>query len=91
MFAPYHCKNSYNLTMIPLHPPTYIVWSTDQVDMSDPFQRRWYIQQVLTHGRAEDVRTLNLDEIAAVLDEIILPEDVRSLWQRFLETRHVEG
>lgn len=76
--------------MITLHPPAYIVWSTDQIDLSDPFQRRWYIQQVLTHGRAEDIRTLNLDEIAAVLDEIILPEDVRSLWQRFLETHHAQ-
>jgi hypothetical protein len=74
-----------------LHPPTYIVWSTDQIDLSDPFQRRWYIQQVLTHGRAEDIRALKLDEIAAVLNEIVLPEDVRSLWQRFLETRHAEG
>jgi len=76
--------------MTTLHPPTYIVWSTDHVDLSDPFQRRWYIQQVLTHGRAEDIRALKLDEIVAVLDEIILPEDVRSLWQRFLESRHVE-
>ena len=77
--------------MATLHPPTYIVWSTDQVDLSDPFQRRWYIQQVLTHGRLEDIRTLNLDEIATALDEMILPEDVRSLWQRFLETRHAQG
>ena len=77
--------------MTTLHPPTYIVWSTDHVDLSDPFQRRWYIQQVLTHGQAEDIRALKLDEIVAVLDEIILPEDVRSLWQRFLESRHVEG
>lgn len=74
-----------------LHPPIYIVWSTDQVDLLDPFQHRWYIQQVLTHGREEDIRTLKLDEIAAVLDDIILPEDVRSLWQRFLEIRHAEG
>ena len=77
--------------MTTLHPPSYIVWSTDHVDLSDPFQRRWYIQQVLTHGRAEDIRALKLEEIVAVLDEIILPEDVRSLWQRFLESRHVEG
>lgn len=69
-------------------PPTYIVWSTDRIDLSDPFQHRWYIQQVLTHGRMEDVAGLNLDEIAAVLDEIVLPDDVRSLWQMFLETRH---
>lgn len=77
--------------MTNLRPPTYIVWSTDHIDLSDPFQRRWYIQQVLTHGQAEDIRALKLDEIVAVLDEIILPEDVRSLWQRFLESRHVEG
>jgi hypothetical protein len=51
----------------------------------------WYIQQVLTHGRAEDIRALKLDEIAAVLDEITLPEDVRSLWQQFLETRRAKG
>ena len=76
--------------MTTLRPPTYIVWSTDQVDLSDPFQRRWYIQQVLTHGRAEDIRTLKLDEIAAVLDEISLPDDVRSLWQRFLEFRRAQ-
>lgn len=77
--------------MTTLRPPTYIVWSTDQVDLSDPFQRRWYLQQVLTHGRAEDIRTLDLDEIAAELDEMILPEDVRSLWQRFLEARNAQG
>ena len=77
--------------MTTLRPPAYIVWSTDQVDLSDPFQRRWYIQQVLTHGRIEDIRTLNLDEVATALDEIILPEDVRSLWQCFLERRDAQG
>jgi hypothetical protein len=76
--------------MTTLHPPTYIVWSTDQIDLSDPFQRRWYIQQVLTFGRFEDIRTLNLDEIADIMDEIILPQDVLSLWQRFLEMRHAQ-
>ena len=74
-----------------LHPPTYIVWRTDQIDLSDPFQRRWYIQQVLTRGRMEDIRALNLEDIAAVLDDLVLPEDVRSLWQVFLERRRVEG
>lgn len=87
----HHPKSSYNLNVTTFRPPAYIVWSTDQIDLSDPFHRRWYIQQVLTHGRAEDVRALSLDEIAAVFDEIILPEDVRSLWQRFLETRHAKG
>jgi hypothetical protein len=77
--------------MVTLRPPRYIVWSTDQIDLSDPFQHRWYIQQVLTHGRIEDIQALKLDEIAEVLDEIILPEDVRSLWQCFLGVHRVEG
>ena len=84
-------QKSYNLYMTPLRPPAYIVWSTDQIDLSDPFQHHWYIQQVLTHGRAEDIRALKLDEIAAALDDLVLPDDVRSLWQRFLETRRAEG
>ena len=77
--------------MTTLRPPAYIVWSTDQIDLSDPFQRRWYIQQVLTHGRAEDLRTLKLEEIAAELNKIILPEGVRSLWERFLEFHRAHG
>ena len=77
--------------MAVLRPPIYIVWSTDQVDLSDPFQLRWYMQQVLTHGRMEDIRALDLEEVAAVLDNLSLPEDVRSLWQRFLELRGAHG
>lgn len=77
--------------MTTIRPPAYIVWSTDQIDLSDPFQHCWYIQQVLTHGRIEDIHRLNLDEITAVLDDIILPDDVRLLWQRFLERRHAQG
>jgi hypothetical protein len=87
-------NKSYNLQnylMKSFHPNAYIVWSTDQIDMSDPFQHCWYIQQVLTHGRMEDIRTLSLEEVAAVLNDIILPDEVRSLWQVFLETRHAEG
>jgi hypothetical protein len=68
-----------------IRPPSYIVWSTDQINLSDPFQRRWYIQQVLTHGRAEDVRALDMDEVARVFDEITLPPDVHDLWQHYLE------
>ena len=77
--------------MTTLRPPVYIVWSADQVDLSAPFQRRWYIQQVLSYGRIEDIRTLNLEEVAAVLNELILPEDVRSLWQHFFEVRCAAG
>lgn len=46
--------------MTGLRPPLHVIWSTDKIDLSAPFQRRWYIQQVLFHGRAEDVRSLDL-------------------------------
>jgi len=67
-----------------VHPPRHIVWSTDQFDMSDPFQRRWYLRQVLTYGRAEDIRALDLEEIRRELDELDLPPYIYSLWKSFL-------
>lgn len=74
-----------------IRPPRHIVWSTDTVDLSDPFQRRWYIRQVLLYGRAEDIRALDLDEVEALLDELGLPSHLYSLWKMFLEQRHVKG
>jgi len=69
-------------------PPRHIVWSTDTVDLANPFQRKRYIQQVLINGRSQDIKTLDLNEIAQLLDEITLPEKVRSLWETFLGTTH---
>ena len=64
--------------------PRYIVWSTDQVDQSDPFQRRWLLRQVLTHGRAEDIRALDWDEIKQELDHLDLPKEIDKLWRAVL-------
>lgn len=77
--------------MTVIHPPHHIVWSTDQLDLSDPYQHRWYLRQILTHGRAEDIRKLDLNEIQRELDDLHLPPDVYSLWKSFLTTGHVEG
>jgi hypothetical protein len=71
------------------HPPRHIVWSTDRLDLSDPFQRRWYLRQVLMHGRAEDIRQLDLAEVERELHELKLPHELARLWQRFLEQRAV--
>ena len=70
-----------------VQPPRHIVWSTDTVDLSDPFQRKWHIRQVLLHGRAQDIRALDLEEIAYLLDDLNLPPDLYELWKAFLETR----
>jgi hypothetical protein len=73
--------------MAVINPPRHIVWSTDRVDLSDPFQRRWYLRQVLMHGRAEDIRQLNLAEVERELSELQLPENLARLWTRFFKQR----
>ena len=69
--------------------PRYIVWSTDRLDLADPFQRKWYIRQVIEHGKAEDVAILDLAEVARLLDDLNLPPHLHSLWSRFLEPHDV--
>jgi hypothetical protein len=81
-----HVKRERNT--MKLLPPRHLVWSTDVLDVSDPFQRRWYIRQVIQYGRVEDIRTLDLDEVAELLDDLHLPSYLDRLWRDFLEERH---
>lgn len=71
-----------------ISPPRHVVWSTDRLDLSDPFQRRWYIRQVIEHGRSEDIAGLDLAEVANILDELHLPPHLHGLWACFLASRH---
>jgi hypothetical protein len=71
-----------------IKPPPTIVWSTNTIDLDDPFERRWFIRQVLVNGRSQDIRSLDLDEVARLLDDLHLPPDLDNLWRRFLEMRH---
>ena len=73
--------------MTVFHPPRHIVWSTDPLDLADPFQRRWYLRQVLMHGRSEDIRQLDLSEVERELDDLQLPDNLARLWKRFFEQR----
>jgi hypothetical protein len=66
-----------------MQPKTYIVWSKKDIDLADPFQRKWYIKQVLTYGRAEDVAALDWDEIKALLPELNLQKHIAKLWERY--------
>jgi lysyl-tRNA synthetase class II len=63
-----------------IKPKRYIVWSVDEIDLDNPWQRKWYIQQVLTHGRTEDVQELDLEEVRKLLPDLTLPVEVRSVW-----------
>ncbi len=65
-----------------MKPKRYIVWSKRELDLSDPWQRKWYLQQVLTHGRAEDVSALDWEEVRKTLPELDIPSEVRTLWER---------
>lgn len=69
-----------------IKPKRYIVWSTDkEIDLDDLFQRKWYIEQVLSHGRAEDVAELDWVEIKRLLPELNVPARVRKLWEAYFE------
>ena len=55
----------------------------NESDLEDPGHWKWYIQQVLTHGRSEDVARLDWEEITVFLGEISLPREVRGLWENY--------
>ena len=68
-----------------IKPKRYIVWSTNkEIDLDDPYQRKWYIEAVLTHGRAEDVAELDFDEVKRLLPELRLPPHLHHLWEKHL-------
>ena len=66
-----------------MKPKRYIVWSTDKIDLRDPWQKKWYIKQVLINGRAEDIALLNWEEIKCLLRELELPLYIKNLWEDY--------
>jgi len=67
-----------------IKPKRYIVWSTDkEIDLDNPWLRKWYIKQVLINGRDEDIAELDFNEIKNLLRELNLPQDIRSLWEDY--------
>lgn len=68
--------------MSKIRPKRHIVWFHDrEIDLSDPAQEQRYFQQVLTHGRAEDVAALDLTAIRRLLPNMHVPPAVRRLWE----------
>jgi hypothetical protein len=70
-----------------MQPKRYIVWSKNEINLADPFQKKWYIRQVLTNGRAEDVATIDWDEIEEYLPELNLPPDIHYLWESYFNAQ----
>ena len=69
----------------------YIVWYADlnKLDLSDPWVKKWWIQQVLTHGRLEDIKKLDFDEVRKILSSLHLDSKIKSLWEDYF--RHQDA
>lgn len=70
--------------------PRHIVWSFDKaenLDLSDPENRQWWIKQVLMNGRMEDIVSLDLDEVERILPELYLPRPIKKLWSDYFAKR----
>jgi hypothetical protein len=71
-----------------IKPKRYIVWSADkEVDLSNEWQRKWYIKQVLIYGRAEDIAELDWEEIKNVISELDLPKNIKSFWEFYFDSK----
>jgi hypothetical protein len=66
-----------------MQPKKHLVWSKENINLEDPFQKKWYIQQVLLYGRMEDIQSLDLSEVEKFLPELSLPEEVRRFWEKY--------
>lgn len=70
--------------------PRHIVWSlakAEDLDLSDPENRKWWIKQILMNGRMEDIRSLDLDEVEKILPELYLPRPIKKLWSDYFAKR----
>ena len=69
----------------------YIVWyaDTDKIDLKDKWTKKWYIQQVLVHGRFEDIGGLDFKEVKKALPSLYGYRNIKSLWEDYLRTRKI--
>ena len=70
-----------------MQPKRYIVWSKSEIDLQDSFQRKWYYRQVLMNGRAEDVASIDWEEIKECLPELNLPPNINRVWESYFNAQ----
>lgn len=66
-----------------MKPKRYIVWSKEDIELGDNFQKKWYYRQVLMNGRAEDIAAVDWGEIKKYLPGLNLPLNIYRLWQSY--------
>lgn len=69
--------------------PTHLDWSSGRrYDLDDPLHRRRVYEIVLREGTLDDLRRfVDANALAAVFDDLYLPEDIRTAWRRLLVDR----
>lgn len=70
-----------------MQPKRHVVWSKDEIDLQDPFQKQWYYRQVLIHGRAEDVAAIDWKEIEEYLPRLNLPPHIHRVWTTYFNAQ----
>ena len=70
-----------------MKPPRHIVWSLNEINPADPYQKQWYLQQVLQHGNASDIAKLDWEEIKKNLSSFHLKKEIHSLWKRYFNAQ----
>lgn len=76
-----------NIKGMPTQLKRYIVWSKNKIDLNDSWQRKWYIKQVLTYGRSEDIAQLDWEEVRMMLDELNLTPNIKRLWENYFNVK----
>ena len=68
--------------------PSHIAWSAPfKYDLADRRQRSRAYQRVMTEGRDEDVLWfVDVDEVVAMWDDLVLSPHIRAPWERWLRT-----
>ena len=63
----------------------HIVWyaDLDKLDLKDPWLKKWWIQQVLIHGRFENISHLDFNEVKKILPSLRLTKRIKSLWEDY--------
>ncbi|MBU4292597.1 MAG: hypothetical protein KJ770_00915 [Actinobacteria bacterium] len=76
-----------NIKGMPTQLKRYIVWSKNKIDLNDNWQRKWYIKQVLTYGRSEDIAQLDWEEVRMMLDELNHTPNIKRLWENYFNVK----
>ena len=68
--------------------PSHIAWSPPfEYDLGSRRQRSRAYQRVMTEGRDEDVLWfVDVDEVVAMWDDLVLSPHIRAPWERWLRT-----